>query len=133
MDILIDLIIFLIKQATKPRPPGMVPPRLQSPQPPTALAEQIRAMQKTIASQQARTRPRGARQAAGRGPVSWSQPGVTAAVPPVSQRPVPPITRDPVAPRPRPSPKTQIPGLRLPFLLGEILAPPVALREEESF
>ncbi|HEY2588820.1 MAG TPA: hypothetical protein VGI81_23965 [Tepidisphaeraceae bacterium] len=137
MDLLIDLIIYLIKQATKAsetRAPG---PSGQRPvQPPPLSARQVQAMQRTLAVQAQRTRPAAAAapsraRGVARGPATWAQPAVRAAVPPVNQPPVPRITAEPAAPR-RPQPPTRaIPGLKLPFLLGEVLAPPVGLREEE--
>lgn len=135
MDLLIDLIVYLIKQAAKAsenRAPVATRPGVA--RPPAAVARQIQTMQRTLAAQTARARPAGvATKARGvtRGPASWAQPAVRAAVPPVNQPPVPTITAEPSAPR-RPAPPARaIPGLRLPFLLGEVLAPPVALREEE--
>lgn len=128
MDVLIDLIIFLIKQASKSREPAVgrqvQPPRIVAPS-----AAQVQAMQRTLAAQQARTRPLA--KPAGRGPASWAQPGVRAAVPPVRQPPVPAITSaEAVIVPPRPAP-AGIPGLKLPFLLGEVLSHPVALQMEE--
>jgi hypothetical protein len=134
MDLLIDLIIMLIKQATKAsenRAPGAGKRHLA--QPPPLVAQRVLAMQRTLAAQAARTRPAAAPKARGvtRGPASWSQPAVRAAVPPVNQPPVPLIKPEPTAPR-RPAPAARaIPGLKLPFLLGEVLALPVALREEQ--
>ena len=125
MDVLIDLIIYLIKAAAKSRettaPPAV---RRQA----AATAPQVLAIQRTLAAQQARTKAAPAR--AGRGPASWSQPGIRAAMPPVRQPPVPPITPAAVAivpPRPAPA---GIPGLKLPFVLGEVLSEPVSLRPQ---
>ena len=128
MDVLIDLIIFLIKQASKAgekRAPATTKRPLATAQ---VAAQQIQAMQKTMAVQAARTRP--APKQASRGPASWAQPGVRSAVAPVNQPPVPPIGPDPDAiSRPKP-PSRSIPGLKLPFLLGEVLSAPVAFRED---
>jgi hypothetical protein len=136
MDLLIDLIIYLIKQAAKAsenRAPGAAKPGMV--RPPPLTPQQVEAVQRTLAAQAARTRPAAAAPKArgvARGPASWSQPAVRAAVPPVNQPPVPLITSEPTAPRPRACAPRAIPGLKLPFLLGEVLAPPVTLREEWS-
>lgn len=128
MDILIDLIIYLIKQAAKSGGKPPVRP-VQASRPVVAPPAQVQAMQKTLAAQQARTRaaPKQSR----RGPTSWAQPDVRVAVPPVKQPAVLAITpgKARVAP-PRPKP-SGIPGLKLPFLLGEVLSQPVSLRDEE--
>jgi hypothetical protein len=128
MDILIDLIIYLIKQASKPRAPSIVPASPQEKQRrTTAVAKQVQTMQKTVAVQQSRTRP--AVRPPGAGPASWAQPGVRAVVQPVIRSVVSPIADAPLS-RPK-QPATRIPGLKLPFLLGEILGPPVAFRDTE--
>lgn len=127
MDILIDLIIYLIKQAAKSSGGPTVRPA-QAQRPAAAPAAQVQSMQRTLAAQQARTRP--APKQRGRGPASWAQPGVRAAVPPVKQPPVPAITpSDAQVVPPRPAP-AGIPGLKLPFLLGEVLSQPVSFRDE---
>jgi len=128
MDVLIDLIVFLIKQASKASE-KRAPVTVKRPVPTSqAPAQQIQAMQKAMAVQAARTRP--APTQASRGPASWAQPGVRSAVAPVNQPPVPPIGPDPDAiSRPKPPP-TSIPGLKLPFLLGEVLSSPAAFRED---
>lgn len=128
MDILIDLIIYLIKQASQSRETS-VPRQAQRPRPVAASPAQVQAMQRMLAAQQARTKP--APQRAGRGPASWAQPGVRAAVPPVRQAPVPAITPAPAAIQPPRRAPAGIPGLKLPFLLGEVLSHPVSLRPEE--
>lgn len=125
MDLLIDLLVLLIKAATKSRAPAVPLPR---PQEAAAAQQQIQQMQRTLAAQQARTRP--APRQAGRGPASWAQPDVRAAVPPVNQPPVPAIRSDSdFIGRPQPPPRG-IPGLKIPFLLGEVLSSPVAFRED---
>ena len=128
MDILIDLIIYLIKQAAKSSGGSTVRP-VQAPRPVAPPAAQVQAMQRTLAAQQARTRA--APKRGTKGPTSWAQPGVRAVVPPVKQPPVPVITpAEAVVVPPRPAP-SGIPGLKLPFLLGEVLSQPVSLRDEE--
>jgi hypothetical protein len=124
MDVLIDLIIYLIKAAAKSREASAPRPAVGRQVAPTP--QQIEAIQRTLAAQQARTKAAAPRP--GRGPASWAQPGPRAAVPPVRQPPVPAIT--PAAAKvvpPRPAP-AGIPGLKLPFLLGEVLSEPVSLR-----
>jgi hypothetical protein len=125
MDVLIDLIIYLIKAAAKSREASVPRPLVQRQVSPTA--QQIQAIQQTLAAQQARTKPAPGR---ARGPASWAQPGVRAAVPPVRQPPVPAITPSAAAIVPAPRPSAGIPGLKLPFLLGEVLSEPVSLRPE---
>ena len=132
MDILIDLIIYLIKQAGKSGdarrgvPPPLPAQRVAQPLPP-----QAQSMQRALAAQAARTRPATARAGATRGaPASWAQPAVRAAAPPVNQPPVATITPDAGSPRRPAASSRAIPGLKLPFLLGEVLSRPVALRDE---
>jgi hypothetical protein len=133
MDVLIDLIIYLIKQATKSRESRIAPPSQQELQRRKAAAgQQVAALRKTVATQQARTRPT-ARPRGQFDPASWTQPAVRPAiVPPVPSRVVPAITPgpDPVQPVRRSS--QRLAGLKLPFLMGELLAPPVALREQDA-
>ena len=133
MDVLIDLIIYLIKQAAAGEKRSAGPKGGRPGQPPRMTpAQQLQTMQRTLAAQAARTRPaptpRGA--AATRGPRSWAQPAVRAAVPPVNQPAVPMITPDAAAPRRPVTPARAIPGLKLPFLLGEVLSQPVSMRED---
>ena len=129
MDILIDLIIYLIKQASKPRTPAVVPLSPQEKQRrKTTVAKTVQTMQRTVAVQQSRTRP--AVKPPGTGPASWAQPGVRAVVQPVIRTVVSPIA-DAQLSRPK-QPATRIPGLKLPFLLGEILGPPVAFRDSDT-
>ena len=135
MDLLIDLIVLLIKQATKPRAPTILPPTPQESQrQKEVVARRMQAMRTTLSAQQARTRPAPQRPGAARpgsaGPASWAQPGVRAVVQPVVRTVVASITDAPLA-RP-PVAATRIPGMKLPFLLGEVLGPPVALREPEN-
>lgn len=127
MDILIDLIVMLIKAVAKSRE-SAAPKPLPHARPAVATPQQIQTVQRTLAAQQARTRPAGKRP--GSGPASWAQPGVRAAVPPVQQPPVPALfpAEATIAP-PRKAP-AGIPGLKVPFLLGEVLSSPVAYREE---
>ena len=131
MDILIDLIIYLIKQANKPRQGASAPSKKQKSD---VHAQRLAAMNKAISVQQKRTQPVQTGKAPVRPPplvrppASWTQPGVQAVVPPVKQPAVPVITRDSIPPVPRRS--TRIPALQLPFLLGEVLDPPLALRDE---
>ena len=122
MDLLIDLIIMLIKQATKPRQPTVVPTPQMERQRQAALAQQVQTMQRTMAAQQARTRakPPGAPRAA-----------AVRSAPPVVQRNLSAIGDDLPAPRRASAAATRIPGLKIPFLLGEVLAKPVALQDEE--
>jgi hypothetical protein len=137
MDILFDLIIYLIKQAAKSSERRIVPPTPQEAQRQQAmLAQQIEAMRKTVAAQEARTQP--AIQRAGRQtrPVSAGRPPalpVRTAVVPAAPR-VAPLSESQISetagPR-RPSRSTRIPGMRLPFLLGEVLSAPVGLRDSD--
>lgn len=128
MDILIDLIVALIRQAAKSRETS-VPRQVPAPRQVAPTAAQVQAMQRTLAAQQARTRP--APQRAARGPASWAQPGVRAVVPPVRQPAVPAITPTDIVLPPRQTAPAGIPGLKLPFLLGEVLSQPISLRPEE--
>jgi hypothetical protein len=128
MDLLIDLIIFVVKQMTKDRPPRISPPGFQEIERQKAATEQrIREIQQAVAQQQSRTKPakpkrkvpRAAAPAAGsltQPPAKWTTPAPAPKVPPVvaSSRARAPIS-----------------GLRIPLIMGEILAPPVALREQE--
>jgi len=128
MDLLIDLIIFIAKQLNKDRPPRIMPPGFQEIEQQKAATEQrIRELQAAMAQQQVRTKPakpkRGearaaapAKQSVTQPPAKWTTPGLSIEVPPVvaSSRGRAPIS-----------------GLRVPLILGEVLAPPVALREPE--
>ena len=134
MDILIDLIIYLIKQASKPREPRIAPPTPREQERQRAvLAQRAQSLQKALAAQQARTRP---------GPAAPARQRMTTARVAPSTRPV--ATRlesdaRPAAVVPAPTGsivasargRAPLPGLKIPLLLGEILAPPVALREME--
>jgi hypothetical protein len=131
MDILIDLIIYLIKQASRPRQGPAAP---SSQQKSAAHAQRLAAMNEAVSIQQKRTQPRQTGKAPVRPPplvrppASWTQPGVQGVTPPVKQPPVPVIARDSIPPVRRRS--TRIPAMQLPFLLGEVLDPPLALRDD---
>lgn len=129
MDLLIDLIIYAIKQLAKDRPPRVTPPGYAEIERQKAATEQrIREIREAVAQQQSRTKPakpkrpvaRAAAPAKGsltQPPAKWTTPVPAPKVPPavVASR----TGRAPIA------------GLRIPLILGEILAPPVALREPE--
>jgi hypothetical protein len=138
MDILIDLIIYLIKQATKP-PAGSAPQRL----PPTpqevqrqqaTLAQQVQAMQRTIAARQAPKRPGAGRSGRAvqlpppaRVTTSFAPAPVRAAAPPQAvQRVVyQQIPHQILRPK-------SLADLRSLLLMGEMLSAPVALRDTST-
>jgi hypothetical protein len=127
MDILIDLIVFLIKQATKPSAPRPLPPtRQQAQRQQSMLAQQIQAMQRSMAVQQrmpaaGRRKPAAPPAGPARVPASFvPEPvrTVSASAPAVVVRPTVPQS-------------SRAAGLRVPFLLGELLSAPVAFRDWE--
>jgi hypothetical protein len=124
MDLLVDIIVQIVKALTKPQQqlPTLTPQQAAVQQ--TAMQQRLAAMQKAMAAQQARVQPR----KAGR-PPSGAKPVAPPPVPPPRTRPLA-ATATPVAaiaPRRANAPS----GLLVPLILGEILAPPLALREPE--
>ena len=127
MDILIDIIIYLVKQFAKTNQPQIRPPtpqELAAQQ--AAMKQRLEAMQKAMATQQARTKPvakpRATAKQAAPAKASLSQPPPAWTAAPPSTASVPPVASPAKAP---------LPGLKIPLILGEILAPPLALREPE--
>jgi len=118
MDLLIDLIILLIKRAAKPRQPAAPP--LPAPQQ-TGLAQQIQAMQAAAAQQQSRVR-------IGRKNASRSQP---AAPPPIPPPAIAPLQAKVATLSRGAAPSSRMPAMKGPFILGEVLSKPIALRDEE--
>ena len=127
MDILIDIIVYLIKQFAGSNQPQVRPPtpqELAAHQ--AAMKQRLEAMQKTVAVQQARTKPKAkpsatARQAAP-AKASLSQPAAAWTAPAPRPATAPPAVTAQKA-------RAPLPGLKLPLILGEILDPPLALRE----
>ena len=129
MDILIDIIIYLIKQFAKPNQPQVRPPtpqELAAQQ--AAMKQRMEAMQHAMAAQRARTKtkpkPRATAKQAAPAKASLSQP------PPAWTVPAPPLASVPPISAPRKA-QAPLPGLKVPLILGELLAPPLALRELE--
>ena len=136
MDILIDLIVFLIKQATKPKAPQ--PPRL----PPTpqevqrqqsTLAQQVEAMQRTIAARQTQKRPDAGRMGRVAQPPSLPRTTKSFAPSPTKSPPPEPVLQRVIVPLPPRKVVTsnRLPELRRLLMLGEMLSAPVALRDLE--
>jgi hypothetical protein len=138
MDILIDLILWIIKAAadrsSKAKPPPITPQEVERQR---ALATQLQALQKqAIASARPGPAPVRPGQKKSGKPINWGVP-----TPPrwVAPPPKPAVAAQPAvvgratpapARRPVPPAAARVP-LRVPVLLGEILVPPVALREGE--
>jgi hypothetical protein len=123
MDILIDLIIYLIKQATKSGGAKAAPlTQQQAARQRAALARQIQAMQQGQPARKGAAKSSSARSPVVRPP---ALPPAAAQGTPMSQiQPAARVTR--VTSR-----KAAMPSMRLPFILGEVLSAPVALRETE--
>jgi hypothetical protein len=128
MDILVDLIIYLVRKFAESKPSQVRPPtpqELAAHQ--AAMKQRLEAMQKALAAQQARTqlrrKPKAVAKQAAPAKVSLSQPPAQWTTAPAPAASVPPVQT--VG-----KPASPLPGLKIPLILGEILAPPVALREE---
>jgi len=130
MDLLIDLIIAIVKAATKDaKQPTLPAIRFDEAQRQRALAAQMQALQQQAIAGQRRgpVRPVAAPSRAGRRPQRGTPPALPA-------RAV--ATNAPSSPAPARA--GQSPGaaaarvpLRIPLIMGEILGPPLALREPE--
>jgi hypothetical protein len=138
MDILIDLIIYLIKQATKPpaaSAPQRLPPTPQEVQRQQAtLAQQVQAMQRTIAARQSQKRPGAGR--SGRAVQLPPPARVTTAFAAAPVRAVtPPQAVQRVVYQQIPHQIVRPKGLqelRSLLLMGEMLSSPVALRDPDT-
>jgi hypothetical protein len=132
MDILIDLIIYAVKQMTKDRPPRITPASFQQIEQQKAATEQrIREMQTAIANQQGRAKPARSNRGPSRAAATVRAPAPARSV---SQAP---------DTRARTAPASSVPvvthvhsqtprrDFRIPLIFGEILAPPLALRDTE--
>jgi hypothetical protein len=133
MDLLIDLIIYIAKQLNKDKPRQITPQGYQAiEQQKLAVEQRIREMQAAMTQQQARVKPpRGKRRPPRGAPVA---PPVQA-VRTLTQTPDAYTTSAPVLEAPTAVTSSQrrapLRELRIPFILGEVLAPPLALREPE--
>ena len=133
MDLIVDILVYLFKQLAKSAEPKVRPPTPQEvAAQQAAMRQRLEAMQQALAAQQARTQPKPpARRAAGMAKqtaparASLSQSPRNGTTPMPSAATLAPLES---SPRKRPAPP---PGLRMPLILGEILAPPLALREPE--
>src|SRR5882724_3744422 len=131
MDLLIDLIIYAVKQMTKDRPPRITPASFQEIEQQKAATEQrIREMQAAVARQQSRTKPARTNRGPARGAAAAKAPAVA---PSLTQVPdtwtkTAPTLDVPTVVRRAPG-RAPLPALRIPIILGEILAPPLALRD----
>jgi hypothetical protein len=132
MDVLIDLIIYVIRQMTKDKPSRITPAGFEAIERQKAATEQrIAEMQAAVARQQGRTKP-----LVKRGPARGAAvPAAVSATPSLSQTPDIWTTPAPgiKAPSVVMSSRGRAPlkGLRIPIILGEVLGPPIALRERE--
>lgn len=139
MDILIDLILWIIKAAAdrsgKAKPPPITQQEIERQR---ALAAQLQALQQqAVASPRAKPAAIRPVQRKSTKPISWGVPTPPRRVAPAAQRPVVAVQARVVAPaipaparRPAPPAPARVP-LRVPLLMGEILGPPLALREDE--
>jgi hypothetical protein len=133
MDLLIDLIIYIIKQLNKDKPRPITRQNFEAIEAQKAAVEQrIREMQASMAKQQARVKPQRARRGPSRGaPVAPPAKAVRTLTqtPDAYTMPTPDI-KSPSVVTSRVG-RAPLKELRIPFILGEILAPPLALREPE--
>jgi hypothetical protein len=133
MDLLIDLIIYLIKQLNKDKPRPITPQSYQAiEQQKLAVEQRIREMQAAMAQQQGRVKPVKAKRGPSRGaPVAAPAKAVrTLTQTPDAYTTPPPDVKSPSAVISRQG-RAPLGELRVPLILGEILAPPLALREPE--
>jgi len=129
MDILIDLIVYLMKQATQSREAKAPPltPAMAARQR-AALQQQIMAMQQKVGAGRTGPMPAKGRLQARR-PAAPPKIPLPALAPARAAQPVGPI---PVVQRPHEATRSKMArSMRLPFILGEVLSAPVALREPE--
>jgi hypothetical protein len=133
MEILARIIIAIIKEMAKDKPSKKITPVGWEAveQQKLATEQKIREMQAAIAKQQARTKPvrnRGPSRGAAVAPRAKAVPTLTqtpdAYTAPISTSGAPLAVSDMRG-------RAPLRELRVPFILGEILAPPVALREPE--
>ena len=129
MDLLINLIIEIIEGLTKGTPKKAKPQSGEAVEQQRLATEQrIREMQAAIAQQKARAKPtrkRGPSRGAPIAPQAKAVPQAPDAyTAPLSQTAAPST----IASKQGRAPLRE---LRIPFILGEILAPPLALREPE--
>jgi hypothetical protein len=130
MDILVDIIVLIIKGLSKPKQPqvpALTPQQAAAQQ--AAMQQRLQAMQKVMADQQARTRPKQPvrRPIAGK-PAAPLRPSLvqqSVSTTAASSRPTVASAKTPSQTRASAS------GMLVPLILGEILAPPLALREQE--
>jgi len=134
MNLLVELIVAAIREMSKGKPAKRItaPGWNEIEQQRLATEQRIREMQAAIAEQKARARPKKKR-GPGRGAAVAQE---VKAVPTLSQTPdaytTPmPAPKSPTAVTSGSRGSAPMRGLRLPFILGEILGPPVALREPE--
>lgn len=139
MDILIDLIIWIIKAAAdrsgKAKPPPVTPQEIERQR---ALAAQLQALQRQAVARP-RAKPAAIRPAQRKSskPINWGVPTPPRWVAPDAAKPAvvaqssvsTPVSPTPVR-RPAPPAPSRV-ALRVPLLMGEILGPPLALREDE--
>src|SRR5579885_1177564 len=132
MDLLVDLIIYIVKQMTKDKPPSIKPPSFDEVERQKAATERrIREMQAAMAAQQARTKAVKVKRGPSRGAAVAAPAKATRTL---SQTPDAWTTSIPDVKSPTAVTSAQgrapIRELRIPFILGEVLSPPLALREE---
>jgi hypothetical protein len=129
MDVLIDLIVYLIKQATQSRQAKAPPltPQAAARQR-AALQQQIMAMQQGLSVRKATAKAPAGRAKSARPPALPKTPAssVTAVLAQPPQSTV--AAARPAVDRPK---TTSLGDMRFPLVLGEILSAPVALREPE--
>ena len=132
MDLLIQAIVAIIEGLTKDKPKKATSQSWEAiEQQRLATEQRIREMQAAIAQQQARAKPTRKRGPSRGAPVAPR----AKAVPTLTQTPdayTTPLSQT-AAPSTVVSKQGRAPlrELRVPFILGEILAPPLALREPE--
>jgi len=134
MDLLIEIIFKIIKEATQDKPRAVTPRTFQEIEQQKAATEQrIREMQAAMAKQQARTKPAKAKRGPARGAAVAATAAPAKAAPTLSQTPdiwttpAPQLKAAPLVSSSRG--RAPLRELRIPFILGEVLAPPLALRE----
>jgi hypothetical protein len=140
MDILIDLILWIIKAAAdhsnKAKPPPITPQEIERQR---ALAAQLQALQQQALTS-TRAKPVAVRpgQRKSTKPVNWGVPTPPRWVAPSVPKKPAVATRsrvvESVTPAPALRPAPPVPArvaVWVPLLMGEILGPPLALREPE--
>ena len=125
-----EIILLIVRALSKPKEPqlpSLTPQQAAAQQ--AAMQQRLAAMQRAMAEQQARVQPKkkpATRPAAAK-PASTTRPGPVPQ--PTSRTSVPSTTAIATASAPRRTAAAS--GLLVPLVLGEILAPPLALRQPE--